>query len=203
MTQQDRDFHAQEALRIMQETKESLFLTGKAGTGKSTLIKHFIKNTSKNLLLLAPTGIAAMNVEGSTIHSFFLIHPGITLQEAENEHTLTKNRKDVLEKVDTIIIDEVSMVRADLLDVVDICMRKTLKSTKPFGGVQMIFVGDLYQLPPIVRGEESHYFREYYEAPYFFASHAYKQLIPQVVELQKIYRQDDEQFKLILNKMRL
>ena len=203
MEKLSRDYYAQKAQKLMNESNESLFLTWKAWTGKTTLIKHFIETTHKKLLLLAPTGVAAINLWWSTIHSFFLFHPGITLDEAEFEHQLSKSRIDILKKIDTIVIDEISMVRADLLDCIDISLRKVLDEDLPFGGLQMVFVGDLYQLPPIVRREEEAYFDDHYDSAFFFSSFAYKDTTPQVIELQKIYRQDDENFKNILNKIRL
>lgn len=203
MTKLTRDHHAEKALELMNNSNESIFLTGKAGTGKSTLIHHFIDNSQKKLLLLASTGIAAINIGGRTIHSFFLFHPGITTQEAEFEYRLVRSRIELLKKIDAIVIDEISMVRADLLDCIDIALRQALDPDLPFGGKQMIFIGDLYQLPPIVRKEEEGYFEEYYSSPFFFSSFAYQQLDPEVIELQKIYRQDDQNFKNILNKIRL
>jgi len=197
------DYYWKLAYGVMEESWESLFLTGKAWTGKSTLIKKFIENSSKKILVLASTGIAAINVDWSTIHSFFLFHPGITLDEVNEEHDLAWKRVDVLKNVDTIIIDEISMVRADLLDCIDVCMKKNLKSDLPFGWKQMIFVWDLYQLPPIIRGEEMSYFDDHYKSPFFFSSFSYQDLEPKVIELQKIYRQEDIQFKNILNKFRL
>jgi len=188
----------------MEKGDESLFLTGKAGTGKSSLVKHFLATTEKEVLIVAPTGVAAINVDGLTIHSFFQFHPGITYDEVYGgDHFLNPQRLKVVRNLDTIIIDEISMVRADMLDCIDKCLRVAIKSNAPFGGVQIIFVGDLYQLPPIVRREEEDFFREQYQSPFFFSSHAYEELDPKVIELQHIYRQEDENFKHVLNKMRL
>ncbi len=203
MNQFQRDIYAKNVLKLMNDTHESVFLTWKAWTGKTTLIKHFIETTPKKLLLLTPTGVAAINLGGSTIHSFFLFHPGITLDEVEFEHQLSKSRKDILKHIDAIIIDEISMVRADMLDCIDISLKKVLDPDLPFGGLQMIFVWDLYQLPPIVRDEEVDYFNDHYDSVFFFSAFSYQDASPQVVELQKVYRQDDEKFKNILNKIRL
>lgn len=198
-----RDHYAKQALKLMNDTHESIFLTWKAGTGKTTLIKHFIETTKKKLLLLAPTWVAAINLEWSTIHSFFMFHPGITLDEAEFDHVLPKSRAKILKKIDAIVIDEISMVRADMLDCIDVSLKKILDPDLPFGGMQMIFIGDLYQLPPIARPEELAYFDDHYDSVFFFSAFAYQDASPQVIELQKIYRQDDQKFKNILNKIRL
>lgn len=196
------DYYADKALNMMENTNNSIFLTWKAGTWKSTLIKYFIRNTNKRLLLLAPTWVAAINIWWSTLHSFFLFHPWITIEEAV-EHRLVPKRKTVLENTDCIVIDEVSMLRSDMMDIIDMILRNELKSSRPFAGKQMVFVGDLYQLPPIVRNEERKYFEDHYKSPFFFSANSFEVLNPIVIELQKIYRQDDEQFKWVLNKIRL
>jgi ATP-dependent DNA helicase PIF1 len=188
----------------MEGTSQSIFLSGKAGTGKSTLIEHFLATTDKNVLVLAPTGVAAINVGGSTIHSFFLYHPGITIDEInKEEHALKNERGDVLKEADIVIIDEVSMIRADLLDCVSKSMQLTMDNMFPFGNKQMIFVGDLYQLPPIVRREEEQFFRTKYKSPFFFSSIDYNMLQTEHVSLDHIYRQDDIVFKRILNAIRI
>jgi len=192
-----------EALRMLQETSNNLFLTGEAGTGKSTLLQYFRKTTKKNVAVIAPTGVAALNVEGQTIHSFCAFGPDITLQKVKKLGTWG-GKKKLLEKLDTIIIDEISMVRADLLD----CVEKFLRlngpmPSMPFGGIQMVFIGDLYQLPPVERdfGIPGGLFKEY-ESPYFFDAHCFKNANFEFIELKTIYRQKDQAFKDVLNAVR-
>jgi Cdc6-like AAA superfamily ATPase len=144
------------ALHIMEETEKNVFITGRAGTGKSTLLDYFRRQTEKKVAVLAPTGVAAVNVKGQTIHSFFKFKPSITLQTVKRLRESGDKKKNIYQKLEMIIIDEISMVRADLLDCVDKFLRLNGKTgKKPFGGIQMVFIGDLYQLPPVVtsRGE--------------------------------------------------
>ncbi len=191
----------QRALDIMEKTQRQIFVTGKAGTGKSTLLKYFREHTSKKVAVLAPTGVAAINVQGETIHSFFGFKPGVTLEKVKK--TRDKKELEMYQKIDTIIIDEVSMVRADLMDCVDKFLRfNRSQHNLPFGGVQMIFIGDLYQLPPVVTGEEKELFKTYYPSPYFFDSHVFESLKIDFIELEKIYRQKDETFIKLLNRIR-
>ncbi|NTU99336.1 AAA family ATPase [Candidatus Falkowbacteria bacterium] len=184
----------------METTNKCAYITGKAGTGKSTLLTYFRQNTTKNVIVLAPTGIAAINVEGSTIHSFFRFEP--KLVEKENiQRDFT--RQDLFSKIDMIVIDEISMVRADLLDGIDHSLRLNRKSDIPFGGVQMVFFGDLYQLPPVVVGKDlTEYFEEHYGGPFFFNAKVFDDLSFEYIELQTIFRQKDEHFKNILNCIR-
>lgn len=189
------------ALHLLEDTKKNLFITGRAGTGKSTLLEVFRKKTRKNVVVLAPTGVAALNVKGQTIHSFFRFKPNITL---DNVKRVEKNRRDLYRKLDAIVIDEISMVRADLLDCIDKFMRLNGKSKKkPFGGVQMIFFGDLYQLPPVVKGEARKIFKKgLYKSEYFFNSKAFEGTEFEFIELEKIFRQKDSLFIEILNAIR-
>ena len=141
----------QSALDMMEETDKNIFITGRAGTGKSTLLNYFRDNTKKNAVILAPTGVAAVNVGGQTIHSFFHFKPNVTLAAIKKKRATGKEKTSIYKKLKTIVIDEVSMVRADLLDCVDKFLRLNGPNSKhPFGGVQMIFIGDFYQLPPVV-----------------------------------------------------
>jgi len=197
------DYYWEKAIDLIENSSKSLFLTGKAWTWKSTLIKFFLENTKKNVLVLASTWISAINIEWSTIHSFFLFHPWITLDEISQEYEISKNRLEILKSVDTVIIDEISMVRADMLDIIDFAMKKILQIEKIFWWKQMIFVWDLYQLPPIIHNNEKEYFEEKYNSPFFFSSLAYQELNPEIIELQKIYRQEDKKFINILNKFRI
>ena len=190
------------AIDLMNNTNKSLFITGKAGTGKSTLLDYYCKNSKKNPAILAPTGIAALNVKGQTIHRFFNFYIDVTPQRIEEKKTKPKNPK-LYKNLKTIIIDEVSMVRADLLDCVDTFLKMYgPKPNKPFGGVQMVFVGDLYQLPPVVTGKEKEIFTTHYKTPYFFSAHAFHDFEIEVVELEKVYRQKDSVFIELLNKIR-
>ncbi len=157
---------------LINDSDKSVFLTGKAGTGKSSLLDYFRENTSKNIAVLASTGVAAVNVKGQTIHSFFKFKANVTLEDIKAKR---KKKSNMYKRLDAIVIDEVSMVRADLLDCIDKFLRLNRKDSKsPFGGVQMIFVGDLYQLPPVVTSKENIVFSKYYETPYFFSANCFK-----------------------------
>lgn len=192
-----------EVLQLLDGEFQSLFVTGKAGTGKSTLLEYFRQRTKKNVAVLAPTGVAALNVNGQTIHSFFLIPPNITPQQVL-EHKLTKKRVKLIQSLNMIIIDEASMLRADLLDCIDVSLRHYRNQEDvPFGGVQMVFIGDLYQLPPVVAGDyERELFRTHYGSPYFFSAKCLEGIDMKLMELQKIYRQKDDEFISLLNKIR-
>lgn len=192
------------AIDLMENTHRSVFLTGKAGTGKSTLLSYFMKHTKKNVVVLAPTGVAALNVQGETIHSFFGFMPNMSVDKAKKKGAkATKNELYTL--LTTIIIDEVSMVRADLMDCVDQFLKAARKNKEPFGGVQMIFIGDLYQLPPIAMTHEKDFFEEFYQSPWFFHSKAVtdERFFMDLVELDKIYRQSDDDFIELLNAIRV
>ncbi|MEK7452179.1 MAG: AAA family ATPase, partial [Patescibacteria group bacterium] len=162
------------AQELMESDVPFLFITGRAGTGKSTLLSHFRLHTKKRCAYLAPTGVAALNVNGETIHSFFRFTPGISLVDARR--MAAKADKDLYKKIDALVIDEISMVRADLLDCVDVFLRRVMNISEPFGGKQVIAIGDLYQLPPVVTSWESDAFSECYETPYFFSSDAVREL---------------------------
>jgi GTPase SAR1 family protein len=189
-----------EALAVLENSKSHIFLTGKAGTGKSTLLKVFLKSTRKRAVVVAPTGVAALNVGGQTIHSFFKFPPRI-LDPASIRKV--RNRR-IYEKIDTIIIDEVSMVRADLLDNIDKFLRVNRNSGTPFGGVRMIFIGDLFQIPPVVPAEESKYLEQIgYDSPYFFSSKVFQADIDlEFIELTTVYRQEDGAFIRMLDQIR-
>jgi len=190
------------ALDIMEDTDRDVFITGRAGTGKSTLLEYFRHVTRKKVAVLAPTGVAALNVKGQTIHSFFRFKPGITPDRVRKLRS-DKDNKSVYHKLDAIVIDEISMVRADLLDCVDRFLRLNgPEADKPFGGIQMAFIGDLYQLPPVVTGGERTVFQSLYETPYFYGARVFDSFDMEFVELEKIYRQHDEQFITLLNGIR-
>lgn len=191
-----------QAIRLMKEAKQHLFITGKAGTGKSTLLEYFCEHTEEEPVVLAPTGVAALNVKGQTIHRFFNFYIDVTPEKVRNQETRPK-KPEIYRTLKTIIIDEVSMLRADLLDCIDVFLKiYGPHSSQPFGGVQMVFIGDLYQLPPVVNNEEREIFRTHYASPYFFSAKALESLTLEVVELETIYRQKDETFIHLLNKIR-
>ena len=192
----------EKALELMEMPVGNVFITGRAGTGKSTLLELYRETTKKNVAVLAPTGVAAVNVRGQTIHSFFGFKPDITLQTVKKSYK-NKGKNGLYKNLDAIVIDEISMVRADLMDCVDEFLRLNAKSGKlPFGGVKMIFIGDLFQLPPVVTGEERQMFKEVYESPYFFSAKVFDPTLFELVELNKVYRQNDNKFIEILNAVR-
>ncbi|MBL4693755.1 AAA family ATPase [Candidatus Gracilibacteria bacterium] len=202
-TQIEINAEFERALNLLENSHQSLFITGNAGTGKSTLLEHFKATSKKRAAILAPTGVAALNVEGQTIHSFFLIPPNIT-PEKVLEHKLPPKRIKTIANLDMIIIDEASMLRADLLDCIDVSLRHYRQEQNiPFGGIQMVFIGDLYQLPPVVAGAtEKEMFRTQYASPYFFSAKALQDIDLTFLELEKVYRQKDNDFITLLNKVR-
>jgi len=194
---------ASQVLDDMENTDKNIFLTWKAGTWKSTLLTYFLNTTKKNIAVLAPTGVAALNVDWSTIHSFFRFPTTITEHSAQAIGR--RNRSNELySELDTIVIDEISMVRADMLDCIDAFLKSARQSDRSFGGVQMIFIWDLYQLPPIVGRNEKEFFESHYDSPYFFSANICKgsEFSLEFVELEKIYRQTDQDFVDILNAIR-
>jgi hypothetical protein len=206
-------------LQFINQTNRSIFLTGKAGTGKTTLLKEIIKSTHKNCVVVAPTGIAALNAGGVTIHSMFQLPFGGFIPDNsapqfsdtskfETKATLRRHfrmsglKKAVIQNMELLIIDEVSMLRADLMDAIDFMLQSVRKKNQVFGGVQVLFIGDLLQLPPVIRDEEWRTLRNYYKGKFFFHSHVIQQNPPLYIELSKIFRQTDEQFISILNNLR-
>jgi ATP-dependent exoDNAse (exonuclease V) alpha subunit len=193
------------ALEAMESATPFVFITGKAGTGKSTLLSYFREHTKKRCVYLAPTGVAALNIQGQTLHSFFLFPPHVTTHHARYLGKATRQAA-LYKNIDTIVIDEISMVRADLLDCVDEFLRKALKSDAPFAGKQIIAIGDVFQLPPVVLTSEKNAFAQLYRTPYFFSSSAFDILqgvgAVSCVELDRIYRQKDERFIELLNNIR-
>lgn len=199
------NLEACDLIRLIHYTSESVFLTGKAGTGKSTLLKSLVQHLRKSYVILAPTGIAALNVEGQTLHSFFQLEPRPYLPFDKDLSTLTK-KENLLLKLDLIIIDEISMVRSDLMNAVDLTLRKNLKSNRPFGGKQLLVIGDLFQLPPVVdsrKPKEVEIINTNYSTPYFFSAKIFENGFKyHFVELQKVYRQSDPIFVKLLNAVR-
>lgn len=174
-----------QAVDLIENSRQHLFITGKAGTGKSTLLDYCCNHSQKNLVLLAPTGVAALNVKGQTIHRFFGFPVNISVPQIENKEFKPRAVR-IFKSLETVVIDEASMLRADLLDCIDafLCLYGPEKD-KPFGGVQMIFVGDLYQLPPVINSHEHEFFAQNYETPYFFSAEVFKKIPLQVIELKK------------------
>ncbi|MCK5534951.1 AAA family ATPase, partial [bacterium] len=189
------------ALHLLEKTSRNVFITGKAGTGKSTLLDYFRNTTKRKVVVLAPTGVAAVNVRGETIHSFFRFRSNVNLERIKK--IKSKKARSIYCEIDIIIIDEISMVRADLLDCVDKFLKLNGKNSHlPFGGTQMVFIGDLYQLPPVVLSKEKNVFKSYYKSSYFFSAKVIDNFKMEFMELQKIYRQQDKTFIDILNSIR-
>jgi ATP-dependent DNA helicase PIF1 len=192
----------QYTLDLLEKTNQSMFITGRAGTGKSTLLQLFRDTTQKRAVVLAPTGVAALNVKGQTIHSFFGF-PGKPLQKSDIRR---RRYRKIFEKLQVLIIDEISMVRADMLDNIDYFLRLNRHINQPFGGVQVVFFGDLFQLPPVVATEEEHrLFRDYYDSPYFFSAKVFveENFEMEKVELRTTYRQSSRNFVRLLDAVRL
>lgn len=195
------------AFNFIEKTNRNLFLTGKAGTGKTTFL-HKIKATSmKRMVVVAPTGVAAINAKGVTIHSFFQLPfepfiPSDTERKTTTQRKFSKTKIDIIKSLDLVIIDEISMVRADVLDGIDSVLRRYKDRTKPFGGVQLLLIGDLQQLSPVVRPNEWQLLKNYYQTAYFFSSIAYQKAAILAIELKYIYRQQNQEFIAILNEIR-
>lgn len=210
------------AVDLVQQSNRNIFLTGKAGTGKTTFLKYIREHCAKQLVVLAPTGVAAINAGGATIHSFFQLPLSPFLPNAKgtgfsnpeqktlNRHSLishlryNEEKRKQLIQLELLIIDEISMVRCDLLDAIDTILRYyRRRPTEQFGGVQLLFIGDLFQLPPVVKEQEWQLLTEYYDSHYFFSSQVLKEHSPLYIEFEKIYRQSDETFIRILNQVRI
>src|SRR5688572_26029965 len=209
------------AADLVNQSSCNIFLTGKAGTGKTTFLKYIKETCHKQMAIVAPTGVAAINAGGVTIHSFFQlpISPFIPVakaflpsrkeDETLNRHSLlgrlrmTNEKKKVLRELELLIIDEISMVRCDTLDAIDTVLRHIRhRPLEMFGGVQVLFIGDMFQLPPVVPGEEWKILTEFYNSPFFFDSKVMQEHPPLYIEFQTIYRQSDEKFILLLNQVR-
>jgi ATP-dependent DNA helicase PIF1 len=194
------------AYHLMEYTSDCVFLTGRAGTGKSTLLNYFRKTTIKKYVVLAPTGLAALQVGGSTIHSFFGFPLRKILKDDPDIAAWGKGhpRGKVLREMDTLIIDEVSMVRNDIMAAMDLSLRLNMGNDLPFGGKQVIFIGDIFQLSPVVTSQDRVEDEDdFYEIPYFFGADSFRLCHPRIVELNKIYRQHDEDFIYLLNRIRM
>lgn len=192
------------AWQLISETSVNLFLTGKAGTGKTTFLKTLHTSSPKRMAIVAPTGVAAINAGGVTIHSFFQLpfSPYIPDTKFKADYTMRKEKINIIRTLDMLVIDEISMVRADLLDAVDASLRHYRRNDMPFGGVQIVMIGDLQQLPPVVVESERALIESYYPTPYFFSSKVLQKSSYVTVELNKVYRQSDVTFVNLLNKIR-
>ena len=204
---------------FINQTNRTIFLTGKAGTGKTTLLRKIVQTTQKNTVIVAPTGIAALNAGGVTIHSFFQLPFGAFIPSThspisdsyvkhENKTSLkrhfkmNKRRIAIIRNLELLIIDEVSMLRADLLDAIDFMLKFVRRNNEPFGGVQVLFIGDLLQLPPVVKNDEWNLLSSFYKGIYFFNSQILNAYPPLVIELTTIFRQKDDEFIDLLNNLR-
>jgi tetratricopeptide (TPR) repeat protein len=200
----------QDALQIINYTRRSLFLTGKAGTGKSTFLRYVADHTKKKHVILAPTGIAAINAGGSTLHSFFRLpfHPLLpndsrySWRHIKETLKYTGVQRKLIREVELIIIDEISMVRADIIDFIDKILRVYTRNPEPFGGKQLLLVGDIYQLEPVLKDEDRQLLQPFYPSSYFFNAKVWQQMPIVSIELRKVYRQSDERFIAILDRIR-
>ncbi len=192
------------ARKFLQETDCNIFLTGKAGTGKTTFLHALQKEVSKRMVVTAPTGVAAINAGGVTLHSFFQrsLGPYVPGDFTAEKHNIRKEKVNIMRNLDLLIIDEISMVRADLLDSVDAVLRRYRRSELPFGGVQLLMIGDLFQLPPVVRDSDWSILRSHYRTPYFFSSQALCKSEMLTIELTHVFRQKDSRFIRLLNRVR-
>ena len=189
---------------FVENTGRSIFLTGKAGTGKTTFLKSVVEHSRKRPIVVAPTGVAAINAGGVTIHSFFQLpfSPYVPGAKVESKFDFSKEKRKIIASIDLLIIDEISMVRADLLDAIDAVLRRYCEHTLPFGGVQLLMIGDLAQLTPVVTPEDERMLKPYYDTPYFFGSKALQQIDYVTIQLSHVYRQQDQSFIDILNEVR-
>ena len=192
------------AWEFVEKTGRSVFLTGKAGTGKTTFLRKVVEESRKRVVVVAPTGIAAINAGGVTIHSFFQLplHPFIPGAKIESKFAFSKEKRSIIKTIDLLVIDEISMVRCDVLDAIDSVLRRLRNRFKPFGGVQLLMIGDLQQLTPVVTDEEAQLLSSYYPTPYFFGSRALSAVDYVTIELKEVYRQQDEKFISVLNAVR-
>mgnify|MGYP001538377956 CR=1 FL=1 len=197
----------QRARQIVEETGMSLFLTGKAGTGKTAFLRRLKEDSPKRMIVLAPTGIAAINAGGMTLHSFFQLPftpfvPDTVINGNGSRLRLGKEKIRIIRSMDLLVIDEVSMIRADLLDAVDAVLRRYRDHARPFGGVQLLLIGDLHQLAPVIKEDEWRLLSPHYETPYFFSSRSLRKIPYVAIELKQVYRQSDPRFIALLNKIR-
>ena len=200
----ERNEQLRQAWDFVEHTGKSIFLTGKAGTGKTTFLKTVVEKSKKQMVVVAPTGVAAINAGGVTIHSFFQLplSPYVPGAKMKQKYDFSKEKRKIIASLDLLIIDEISMVRSDLLDAIDNVLRRYRDGRLPFGGVQLLMIGDLAQLTPVVTPEDEEMLHGYYDTPYFFGSKALQKIDYVTIQLQKIYRQADAAFVNILNHIR-
>ena len=200
--EQNSELHT--AWDFVENTGRSIFLTGKAGTGKTTFLKTVVEQSRKRPIVVAPTGVAAINAGGVTIHSFFQLpfSPYVPGAKVESKFDFGREKRKIIASMDLLIIDEISMVRADLLDAIDAVLRRFREHNQPFGGVQLLMIGDLAQLTPVVTPEDERMLKPYYDTPYFFGSKALQQIDYVTIQLEHVYRQQDASFISILNEVR-
>lgn len=202
----EENLELEQAWHCIEHTGMNLFLTGKAGTGKTTFLRKLKEKSPKRMIVLAPTGIAAINAGGVTIHSFFQLplapYVPDTNFNTSSHYRFSKEKVNIIRSIDLLVIDEVSMVRSDLLDSIDMVLRRYRDHFRPFGGVQLLLIGDMQQLAPVVKDDEWALLKNYYDTPFFFSSNALKKVPYIVIELKKVYRQNDLNFLTILNKIR-
>lgn len=200
----ERNNELRTAWDFVENTGRSIFLTGKAGTGKTTFLKTVVEQSRKRPIVVAPTGVAAINAGGVTIHSFFQLpfSPYVPGAKVESKFDFSRNKRKVIASMDLLIIDEISMVRADLLDAIDAVLRRFRDHSQPFGGVQLLMIGDLAQLTPVVTPEDEMILKPYYSTPYFFGSKALQQIDYVTIQLEHVYRQQDASFIDLLNQIR-
>lgn len=200
----EKNLELRQAWEFVEHTGMSIFLTGKAGTGKTTFLKTLKSHSHKRMVVVAPTGVAAINAGGVTIHSFFQLplSPYVPNAKMEQRFAYSKEKRKIMRTIDMLVIDEISMVRSDVLDAVDNVMRRFREHDKPFGGVQLVMIGDLHQLTPVVSDKEEKILSEYYNTTYFFGSKALQSIDYVTIELHHVYRQQDESFLKILNDIR-
>ena len=189
---------------FVEHTGKSIFLTGKAGTGKTTFLKNVVRRSTKRMVVVAPTGVAAINAGGVTIHSFFQLplSPFVPNTTMKSRFDFSKEKRKIISTIDMLVIDEISMVRSDLLDAIDSVLRRFREHDKPFGGIQLLMIGDLGQLTPVVTPEDERMLKPYYDTPYFFGSHALQLTDYVTIQLEQVYRQQDTRFLDILNHIR-
>ena len=192
------------AWEFVEHTGKSIFLTGKAGTGKTTFLKTVVERSTKRMVVVAPTGVAAINAGGMTTHSFFQLplSPFVPTATIKSRFDFSKEKRKLISTIDMLVIDEISMVRSDLLDAIDSVLRRFREHEKPFGGVQLLMIGDLGQLTPVVTPEDERMLKPFYDTPYFFGSHALQMVDYVTIQLEHVYRQQDVRFLDILNHIR-
>ena len=204
MIYMEKNEQLRQAWDFVEHTGKSIFLTGKAGTGKTTFLKAVCRHSTKRMVIVAPTGVAAINAGGVTIHSFFQLplSPFVPGVKMENRYDFSEEKRKIIRTLDLLIIDEISMVRSDLLDAIDSVLRRYRDHNRPFGGVQLLMIGDLQQLTPVVTAEDERLLADYYATPYFFGSKALAMTDYVTIELRHVYRQQDETFIRLLNHIR-